>query len=130
MSYREFGLNLTDTQKKKIASSIKAKKSVTIRLSPTQYSGPDKTMLTMQQIDKIAKHKKANTGIDISFSVTQLSKQKGGWLGALLASLAGSILPSLLSKLIPSGNGLKRKGKGLTLPGTGGRGVFLPGTRR
>jgi len=112
MSYHEYGLSLTDIQKSKIANSITKKKSTTIRLTPYQYQGNDKLMLTKQQIAKIVKHKQLGTGVDITLSVAQLKKQKGGWIAPLLIGLAGSILPSLF-------------GKGLTLPGTSGRGLFL-----
>ena len=42
-----------------------------------------------------------------------LKLQKGGFIGTLLAGLAGSILPSLLG-----GNGLKRVGGGLRRAGS------------
>jgi len=114
MSYQEHGLNLTDNQKRKLADGVKSKKAVTVRLSPNQFNGSDRVMLTNQQINQLAKHKKNNTGVDITFSATQLSKQKGGFLGALLAGLAGTLLPTIISKI--TGNG--KKGRGLVLPGT------------
>lgn len=115
MSYREFGLNLSATQKQKIARAVHKKEAITIRLSKDQLHGYDKMMLTEQQIKKITKHKGLGTGFDLKLSSTQLRAQNGGWIGSLLAGIAGSLLPSLL-------------GKGLTLPGTTGRGLFLPGS--
>ena len=51
----------------------------------------------------------------MKLSKLQISKQCG-FLGTLLAGLAGSLLPSLLG------------GKGLVLPGTKGKGFISPGT--
>ena len=56
------------------------------------------------------------TGLDITFSATQLSKQIGGFIGALLAGLAGTLLPTIISKI--TGHGVRKKGRGLVLPGT------------
>ena len=53
----------------------------------------------------------------MKLSKLQISKQ-GGFIGTLLAGLAGSLLPSLLG------------GKGLVLPGSKGKGLMLPGTKR
>ena len=114
MMYNEFGLSLTDGQKNKIAVGVKNKKSVTIRLLPNQYNGPDKLMLTKGQIDKITKHKTISKGVTIKLSMAQLQHQTGGWLGSLLAGLASALLPGLFS----TGKGRKSKGKGIFLPGT------------
>jgi len=116
LPYHEKGLNLTDNQKRKLADGVKSKKAVTIRLSPNQFNGPSKVMLTKQQINQLAKHKMNNTGLDITFSATQLSKQIGGFIGALLAGLAGTLLPTIISKI--TGHGARKKGRGLVLPGT------------
>jgi hypothetical protein len=121
MPYKQYGLNLTPCQKDKMASAVRTKKSVTIRLSPDQLQGSDQVMLTDRQISKIQKHEKLRTGLDLTFSVQQLSQQKGGWIIPLLASLAGGILPSIISRFTG--------GKGLVLPGTQGRGRFLRPSR-
>jgi hypothetical protein len=113
MSYEEIGLSLSSAQKIKIAKAIKMQQPVTIRLSPNQYNGVDKLNLTKYQIVKLMKHKQLKSGVDIKLSVTQLKKQQGGWIGSLLASLAGSLLPGLFGKGLK-----KRTAKGLFLPGT------------
>jgi hypothetical protein len=120
MSYKQYGLNLTQCQKSKIADAARAKKAVTIRLSSDQLHGSDQLMLTDRQITSIKKHEKLHTGLDITLSVQQLSQQRGGWIIPLLASLAGGILPSIISKFT---------GNGLYLPGTQGRGRFLGRSR-
>ena len=106
--YIETSLNLSPIQKQKIASAVRQKKGITIRLSASDYTGNDKIRLTQQQIKKLRKAKNKNVGVDIKLSKTQLSKQ-GGFLGTLLACLAGSMLPSLLGGIM---------GKGIVLPGS------------
>ena len=120
MTYKQYGLNLTPCQKGKMANAVRSKKSVAIRLSHDQLHGSDQVMLTDRQISKIQKHEKLHTGLDLTFSVQQLSQQKGGWIIPLLTSLAGGILPSIIAKFT---------GKGLVLPGTQGRGRFLGSSR-
>ena len=60
---------------------------------------------------------KVQVRVTLKLSKLQISKQ-GGFIGTLLAGLAGSLLPSLLG------------GKGLVLPGSKGKGLMLPGTKR
>ena len=60
-------------------------------------------MLTNTQIKKINSAKAKGSGVTLKLSKLQISKQ-GGFLGTLLAGLAGSLLPALLC------------GKGLVLP--------------
>ena len=111
MGYREYGLTLTESQKRKLGMSKGT--PVTIRLQPNQLSGNDKLMLTESQIKRIEKGK----GMDLKLSATQMKKQ-GGFVGALLAGLAAP----LLGKVLGFG-----QGKGLVLPGTG-KGLVLPRT--
>ena len=106
--YIETSLNLSPIQKQKIASAVRQKKGITIRLSASDFTGNDKIRLTKQQINKIRKAKSKGTGVDIKLSKTKLSKQ-GGFLGALLDGLAASLLPSLLGVLT---------GRGIVLPGS------------
>ena len=61
--------------------------------------------------------KAKGSGVTLKLSKLQISKQ-GGFLGTLLAGLAGSLLSVLLG------------GEGLVLPGTNGKGLVLPGTKR
>ena len=111
MGYREYGLTLTESQRRKLGMSKGT--PVTIRLRPNQLSGNDKLMLTESQIKRIEKGK----GMDLILSATQMKKQ-GGFVGAILAGLAAP----LIGKVLGFG-----QGKGLVLPGTG-KGLVLPGT--
>ena len=54
-SYIEYGVELTDGQKSKLASAIRNKSPLTLRLKHSHLQGSDELMLTKRQIDKIKK---------------------------------------------------------------------------
>lgn len=124
-NYVEYGLMLTDGQKKKLGSG---KDSMTLRLTKDQLSGNDRLLLTKTQANKIQKSQQKGVGMDLRLSAAQLSKQ-GGFIGALLAGLAAPLIMNMI------GSG---QGEGLQLPGTKrgrgrpkkttGEGMRLPGT--
>ena len=114
--YSKIGVTLTQDQKEKIKRAYQNKTELTIKLSKDQLSGTDFLGLTQTQIKKVKAAKTNMSGVTLKLSKLQISKQ-GGFLGTLLAGLAGSLLPSLLG------------GKGLVLPGTKGKGLVLPGTK-
>ena len=53
--YFEYGVNLTDNQKSKLASAINTKSPLTLRLKHSNLQGSDELMLTKSQITKIQK---------------------------------------------------------------------------
>lgn len=113
--YIKKGLTLSKNQKNKIKHAYQNKTGLTLKFNIDQLSGSDYLELTKTQINKINSAK--TKPVTLKFSKRQISKN-GGFIGTLLAGLAGSLLPSLLG------------GKGLVLPGTKGRGLALPGTKR
>ena len=115
--YVKTGLSLSQTQKEKIKHAFQNKTGLTLTFNNYQLQGTDYLGLTNAQVKKINLAKIKGSGVTLKLSKLQISKQ-GGFIGALLAGLAGSLLPSLL------------RGKGLVLPGTKGKGLVLPGTRR
>ena len=112
--YVKTGLTLTENQKNKIKHAFQNKAGLSLKLNVNQLSGSDYLGLTKTQVNKINAAK--TKPITLTFSKQQISKN-GGFIGTLLAGLAGSLLPSLLG------------GKGLVLPGTKGKGLVLPGTK-
>ena len=115
--YVKVGLNLSSQQKEKIKQAFQNKTGLTLNLNFSQLSGTDFLGLTNAQIKKMNSAKAKSSGVAIKLSKLQVSKQ-GGFIGTLLAGLAGTLLPALLG------------GKGLVLPGTKGKGLVLPGTKR
>ena len=115
--YVKIGLNLSQFQKEKIKQAFQNKTGLTLTFNNHQLQGPDFLGLTKTQVNKINDAKAKGSGVTLKLSKLQISKQ-GGFIGTLLAGLAGSLLPSLLG------------GKGLVLPGSKGKGLMLPGTKR
>ena len=115
--YVKIGLNLSQFQKEKIKQAFQNKTGLTLTFNNHQLQGSDFLGLTKTQVNKINDAKAKGSGVTLKLSKLQISKQ-GGFIGTLLAGLAGSLLPSLLG------------GKGLVLPGSKGKGLMLPGTRR
>ena len=115
--YVKIGLNLSQFQKEKIKQAFQNKTGLTLTFNNHQLQGSDFLGLTKTQVNKINDAKAKGSGVTLKLSKLQISKQ-GGFIGTLLAGLAGSLLPSLLG------------GKGLVLPGSKGKGLILPGTKR
>ena len=115
--YVKIGLNLSQFQKEKIKQAFQNKTGLTLTFNKHQLQGSDFLGLTKTQVNKINDAKAKGSGVTLKLSKLQISKQ-GGFIGTLLAGLAGSLLPSLLG------------GKGLVLPGSKGKGLMLPGTKR
>ena len=115
--YVKIGLNLSQFQKEKIKQAFQNKIGLTLTFNNHQLQGSDFLGLTKTQVNKINDAKAKGSGVTLKLSKLQISKQ-GGFIGTLLAGLAGSLLPSLLG------------GKGLVLPGSKGKGLKLPGTKR
>ena len=115
--YVKIGLNLSQFQKEKIKQAFQNKTGLTLTFNNHQLQGSDFLGLTKTQVNKVNDAKAKGSGVTLKLSKLQISKQ-GGFIGTLLAGLAGSLLPSLLG------------GKGLVLPGSKGKGLMLPGTKR
>ena len=130
-TYIEYGVTLTPNQKSKLASAIRNKSPLTLRLKHSHLRGSDELMLTRRQIARIKKSLANGTGSDIKISRTQIRRSvNGGSLFTSLASLGAKLLPYAMrgvSKVAPAlatgaasalGEvGLKKLfGKGITIP--------------
>ena len=144
--YQKRLVNLSDDQAKKIIKAIESDSKVNISLKPDALSGNDPLWLTKTDIAKMEHAEKANKGVMLKLSKTNIQhiKQKmksvksGGALGTL-GTIALTALPSLLSFGLNNskGDGLvhdkqykaPKSGDGLVLPGTQhGDGLVLPGS--
>ena len=106
-TYFEYGVKLTNGQKSKLASAIRNKSPLTLRLKHSNLRGSDELMLTHRQISKIKKSLANGTGSDIKVSKTQIrsSVKHGGNLFSSLASIGTKVLPFAIkgmSKIAPA----------------------------
>ena len=105
-TYFEYGVNLTDNQKRSLASAMN-NKTLTLRIKNSNLNGNDELMLTKTQLGRIQKSLASGTGVDIKISKTQIRKvaKRGGNLFTSLASLGARVLPYAvkgLSKAVPA----------------------------
>ena len=106
-TYFEYGVNLTDNQKRSLASAMNSNTPLTLRLKHGNLTGNDELMLTKTQLKRIQKSLNNGTGDDIKISKTQIRKvaKQGGSLFSTLASLGARVLPYAvkgLSKAVPA----------------------------
>ena len=106
-TYFEYSVNLTDNQKRSLASAINKRTPLTLRIKHSNLSGNDELMLTKTQLKRIQKSLNDGTGVDIKISKTQIRKvaKQSGNLFTSLASLGARVLPYAvkgLSKAVPA----------------------------
>ena len=100
-SYFEYGVNLSDNQKRSLASAMNSKSPLTLRLKHGNLTGNDELMLTKTQLKRIQKSLNNGTGADIKISKTQIRKvaKQGGNLFSTLASFGARVLPFAMKGL-------------------------------
>ena len=106
-TYFEYGVNLSDNQKRSLASAMNNRAPLTLRLKPGNLRGNYELMLNKTQLKRIQKSLNNGTGADIKISKTQIRKvaKQGGSLFSTLASLGARVLPYAvkgLSKAAPA----------------------------
>ena len=97
VEYSKANVNLTDTQLKKLKTSVKNKTGIALRVSLKMLDGNDlpyELLLTTKQKTKLRNAFNNNLSTDIKLSKAQNSKiiQSGGLLGSLLSKLAGPLM--------------------------------------
>ena len=94
-SYFEYGVKLSDNQKRNLASAMNSRSPLTLRIKHGNLTGNDELMLTKTQLKRIQKSLNNGTGADIKISKTQIRKvaKQGGSLFSTLASLGARVLP-------------------------------------
>ena len=97
VEYSKANVNLTDTQLKKLKTSVKNKTGTALRMSWKMLGGndlPHELLLTTKQKTKLRNAFNNNLSTDIKLSKAQNSKiiQSGGLLGSLLSKLAGPLM--------------------------------------
>ena len=108
--YSSLNVKLSNSQLKKLKSSIKNEADVVLRISSNMVGNsndntnfPLELLLTNRQVPNICKAFTKNTSTDIKLSKTQSSKmiQSGGFLGRLLGPLLKTGLPLMKSVVKP-----------------------------
>ena len=102
VEYSRVNVKLTDTQLKKLKSSVKNKTGTTLRMSFKIFDGnnlPHKLLLTTSQKTKLRNVFNNSMSTDIKLARAQISKiiQFGGFLESLLNKLAGPSVKGAIS---------------------------------
>ena len=89
VEYSKVNVKLSDTQLKKLKTTVKDKTGTTPRMSLKMFDGndlPHELLLTTRQKTKLRNAFNNNASIDLKLSRAQISKiiQCGGFLGSLL----------------------------------------------
>ena len=97
VEYDKVNVKLTDTQLKKLKTSVKNKTGETLRMSFKMFDGnilSHELLLMTRQKVKLRNAFNNNMSTDIKLSKAQISKiiQSGGFLGSLLSKLAGPLM--------------------------------------
>ena len=105
--YFEYGVKLSDNQKRSLASAMNSKSPLTLRIKHSNLAGNDELILTKTQLKRIQKSLNNGTGADIEISKTQIRKvaKHGGNLFSTLASLGAKVFPYAvkgLTKAVPA----------------------------
>ena len=73
-TYFEYGVNLSDNQKRSLASAMNSNTPLTLRIKHGNLRGKDGLMLNKTQLKRIQKSLNNGTGADIKISKTQIRK--------------------------------------------------------
>ena len=97
VEYSKANVKLTDTQPKKLKTSVKNKTRTTLRMSLKMFDGddlPHELLLTTRQKSKLRSEFNNNMSTDLKLSKAQISKiiKSGAFLGSLLSKLAGPLM--------------------------------------
>ena len=97
VEYSKVNVKLSDTQLKKLKTSVKNKTGATLRMSFKMFNGkdlPNELLLKTTQKTKLINAFNNNMSADLKLSKAQISKiiQSGGFLGSLLSKLAGPLM--------------------------------------
>ena len=97
VKYSKVNVTLSDTQLKKLKTTVKNQTGTTLRMSLKMFNEndlPSELLLTTRQKTKLRNSFNNNMSTDLKLSKAQISKiiQSGGFLGSLLSKLAGPLM--------------------------------------
>ena len=101
VEYNKVNVKLSDTQLKKLNTSVKNKTGATLRMSLKMFNEndlPHELLLTTKQKTKLRNAFNNKMSTDLKLSKAEISKiiQSGGFLGSLLSKLAGPLMKAVI----------------------------------
>ena len=95
----KIGVHLTQGQKSKLARAYKKNEGVTIRLANSALSGNDVLMVPSNTVKKLAKHKNAGKGIEITIAKSNIRKQSGSGSFSAVLPVLRAVAPTVAKTL-------------------------------
>ena len=95
----KIGVHLTQGQKSKLARAYKKNEGVTIRLANSALSGNDVLMVPSNPVKKLAKHKNAGKGIEITIAKSNIRKQSGSGIFTAVLPALRAVAPTVAKTL-------------------------------
>ena len=91
----QISVSLTQGQKEKLARAYRNKEGVSIRLKHSALSGSDLLMVPMNTVKKLAKHKNAGVGVQITISKNNIRKQTGSGIFSAVLPALRAVAPAI-----------------------------------
>jgi len=96
----KISVSLTEGQKSKLARAYKNNEGVAIRLANHALSGSDVLMVLNNTVKKLAKHKTAGKGMEITISKNNIKKQSGSGIFSAVLPALRAVAPALGSSAL------------------------------
>ena len=107
----KISVSLSQGQKQKLARAYKNNEEVTIRLANSALSGNDVLMVPNNTVKKLAKHKNAGVGMQVTISKSTLRKQTGSGIFSAVLPALRAVAPTVAKTLgIPALAGAASEG--------------------
>ena len=95
----KISVSLSQGQKQKLARAYKNNEQVTIRLANSALSGNDVLMVLNNTVKKLAKHKNAGVGMQVTISKSNIRKQTGGGIFSAVLPALRAVAPTVAKTL-------------------------------
>jgi len=91
----KISVHLSEGQRSKLARAYRNNEGVTLRLSNSALSGSVVLMVPMNTVKKLAKHRNAGRGMEITIAKNNIRKQSGSGIFSALMPVLKTVAPTL-----------------------------------
>ena len=95
----KISVSLSQGQKRKLARAYKNNEEVTIRLANSALSGNDVLMVPNNTVKKLAKHKNAGVGMQVTIPKSNIRKQSGSGIFSAVLPALRAVAPTVAKTL-------------------------------
>ena len=95
----KISVSLSQGKKQKLARAYKNNEEVTIRLANSALSGNDVLMVPNNTVKKLAKHKNAGVGMQVTIPKSNIRKQSGSGIFSAVLPALRAVVPTVAKTL-------------------------------